>query len=421
MHLKKTLIITFLAFVLFLGLRAIPTALAEEVTIGAIYPLSGEYIDAGLVYRDAVALAESIINEKHDLGLPFSETRGLPNHGGVRLKVVFADHKGDPELGRQAAERLIKDRGVLGLIGCYHSQVTAKASEVAEREHVPFLSGTSTAPQLTKRGFEWFFRTTPDDDLFAENFYQFLDGLKKKGINGLSRIGIFNENTIWGSEVADAELRNARQYGCQVVSTVQYPKNAGHFENEISLMMGAQPTVLFQASYLNDALLSIRTYKKMGFHPKAIIGMDAGFTDPEFIRGLESEAEYLFSREVWSPDLQETKPAIQIIAHLYKNKTGRQLNGTSARVFTAVMTMADALNRAKTLSREGVRKALEETNISEKDIIMPWEGIRFDPGTHQNTLGQGIIVQIQKGRYQTVWPFDLATKQVMWSSASNHF
>jgi branched-chain amino acid transport system substrate-binding protein len=45
---------------------------------------------------------------------------------------------------------------------------------------------------------------------------------------------------------------------------------------------------------------------------------------------------------------------------------------------------------------------------------MPWKGVKFDPATHQNTLGSGIIVQIQDGQYVTVWPWESASKPIIW-------
>jgi branched-chain amino acid transport system substrate-binding protein len=44
---------------------------------------------------------------------------------------------------------------------------------------------------------------------------------------------------------------------------------------------------------------------------------------------------------------------------------------------------------------------------------MPWKGVKFDE-TGQNTLGAGILVQVRDGKYATVWPFDLASKDVVW-------
>ena len=44
---------------------------------------------------------------------------------------------------------------------------------------------------------------------------------------------------------------------------------------------------------------------------------------------------------------------------------------------------------------------------------MPWKNIQFDQ-SGQNIGGMGIIEQIQDGKYETVWPFDIAVKKVVW-------
>jgi branched-chain amino acid transport system substrate-binding protein len=44
---------------------------------------------------------------------------------------------------------------------------------------------------------------------------------------------------------------------------------------------------------------------------------------------------------------------------------------------------------------------------------MPWKSIKFD-AQGQNEGGVGIIEQIQGGKYETVWPFDIATKAPIW-------
>src|SRR5690606_40695430 len=79
-----------------------------------------------------------------------------------------------------------------------------------------------------------------------------------------------------------------------------------------------------------------------------------------------------------------------------------------ARGFTAMMVLLDAINRAGSTDPEAIREALEATDLGPDDTIMPWQGVRFDE-KHQNTLGGGIIVQIQNGEYRTVYPFDVAT------------
>jgi branched-chain amino acid transport system substrate-binding protein len=89
------------------------------------------------------------------------------------------------------------------------------------------------------------------------------------------------------------------------------------------------------------------------------------------------------------------------------------MNGNSARTFTGLLTLADAINRAASTEPEKVRAALQATDIPASQLIMPWDGIKFDQ-RGQNTLGRGIIVQVLNGEYTTVWPFDLATKDLVW-------
>jgi branched-chain amino acid transport system substrate-binding protein len=89
------------------------------------------------------------------------------------------------------------------------------------------------------------------------------------------------------------------------------------------------------------------------------------------------------------------------------------MDGSSSRAFTAVIVLADAINRAGSTDPAKIQKALQETNIKGDQLIMPWDGVKFD-ATGQNTLGKGIIVQVQNGEYVTVWPFNLATKDVVW-------
>ena len=60
-----------------------------------------------------------------------------------------------------------------------------------------------------------------------------------------------------------------------------------------------------------------------------------------------------------------------------------------------------------------IRKALAATDMPGAKLIMPWAGVKFD-ATGQNTLGQGILVQIEGGKYHTVWPFAMASREVVW-------
>jgi len=393
---------------------AAPAAAQEEVRIGVIYPLTGAAASTGLELKNAAQLAADLINgSDKSLGLPLAGAGGLPRLKGAKIKLVFADHQGNPQVGATEAERLISQEKVVALSGCYFSSVTATASQQAERYGIPFLNGESSSPALTQRGFKWFFRTTPHDELFVQNSFEFLRDLEKRKGHKVKRLAILAENTEFGTGAARLQEKYAKEYGYEIVEKVLYPPKSTQLTSEVQKLKAARPDAVLQSSYLGDAILSVRTYKDLGFLPTALVANDAGFNDSEFLKTVGKDGNGVISREVWALDLEKQKPVIGKANALLQARHGVNFNGNSARAFTAVFALADAINRAGSTKPEDIQKALRETNIPGDQLIMPWGGIQYD-ATGQNKLGAGIIVQVQDGKYVTVWPFGLASKDVTW-------
>jgi len=411
---RRTLLQSLCGAALSIGLLAGAQA-QQEIKIGAIYPLTGAAASSGAEMKNALELAVDIINNgaKGIPGLPFAVGGGLPGLKGAKIKLVFADHQGNPQTGATEAERLISQEKVVALIGAYNSNVTATASQVAERYQVPFLNAESSSASLTARGFKWFFRTTPHDDLFVHNFFTFLKDLEaKKGIK-IGPIATFNENTLWGNETTKLEAKLAPDNGYNIVKQVTYPAKSTQLTSEVQTMKASNATLVMQSSYLGDALLSMKTYKELGFSPDMVLANNAGFTDTEFIRTLGKDAEFVITREVWALDLASRNPLIKQVNDLFNARYKTNFTGNSSRSFTGLMVLADALNRAASTEPEAIRKALAATDLKAEQIIMPWTGVKFD-ATGQNTLGRGILVQIVNGKYNTVYPFNLASQEVIW-------
>ncbi len=393
---------------------AAPAAAQEEVRIGVIYPLTGAAASTGLELKNAAQLAADLINgTDRSLGLPLAGAGGLPNLKGAKVRLIFADHQGNPQVGATEAERLITQEKVAALAGCYFSSVTATASQTAERYGVPFLNGESSSPALTQRGFKWFFRTTPHDELFVRNAFEFLKELEKRKGHKVRRIAILAENTEFGTGAARLQEKYARENGYEIVEKVLYPPKSTQLTSEVQKLKASRPDAVMQSSYLGDAILSVRTYKDLDFLPTALVANDAGFNDSEFLRTVGKDGDGAISREVWALDLGAQKPVIARANALLQARHNVNFNGNSARAFTAIFALADAINRAGSTKPDAIQKALRETNIAADQLIMPWGGIRYD-ATGQNALGAGIIVQIQGGKYVTVWPFSLASKDVIW-------
>ena len=123
-------------------------AQTSEVVIGVIYPFSGASAQMGVDAQKAYETALDIINKDHDFDLPLAKGEGLPGLGGAKIRLVFADHQGDPQKGRAETERLITQEKVCAVIGTYQSAVAVTVSQICERYQIPFISADNSSPSL---------------------------------------------------------------------------------------------------------------------------------------------------------------------------------------------------------------------------------------------------------------------------------
>lgn len=393
-----------------------PAAFPKEIALGAVYPLTGSQAPTGLDLKNGIDLAVELINGgKADFNLPLvKDGGGLKNLGGAKLKIVYGDSQADPQKGQSETERLITSEKVTAMLGAYNSAVTATASQAAERLAIPFVNPESSSPTLVTNGYKWFFRSTPDDSMFAENFFQFLDDAAKKFPGKVTKkVAILHTDDLFGSDVNKFSRQFAEQYKYEVLTNAAYKANTPDLGSEIQRLKASGASILIEASYLPDATLAIKGLKQQDVNFQGILGMDAGFVDTKFIPNVGKDTEGLISREVWAKDLSSKKPLVKQVNDLFKSKYGTDMNGSSARAFTGVFVLADAINRAASLEPAKIQAALQTTDLKGEQLIMPWDGVSFD-ARGQNTKGRGIMVQIQKGEYVTVWPLELASKELIW-------
>jgi branched-chain amino acid transport system substrate-binding protein len=398
-------------------LVALPAAAQpKEVVIGLLYPLSGPTASAGVDEKHVYEIFADMVNGKEPMlpGPLYQKLKGLPGiGGGARLRLVFVDHGGKPDVGQSEAERLITQEKVHALIGSWQSSVTATTSQVAERMGMPFLTAESASPGLTRRGFKWFFRTSPHDEHFSQAMFDFMAELQKKKKVKLETIAISHEDTLFGTDSGKVQRALAQKYGYRLVADFPYRAASTTLTAEVQKLKAANPDVWLPTSYQSDAILFTRTARELDWNPKMIIAQNAGHIDPKFIEQTGKDSEGYMSRSPFASDLIDKNALAKALNGPYKARAGKDLYDLPARAFTGIVTLVDALNRAGSTDPEAIRKALAATDLKPDSLIMPWSGVRFDE-TGQNTGVRAIIMQLQGGKYYTVWPFDMATRDVIY-------
>jgi branched-chain amino acid transport system substrate-binding protein len=386
---------------------AAPAAAAEAVKIGVIYPLTGNAASAGQSAKDAVDLGAEIVNTAHPelKNLPLGAAAGLPNFGGAKIELDEADHQGNPQVGQQQTLRLITQDHVVAMLGSYHSSVSLVATAVAERQGIPYLVADSVAQNITGRGFKWTFRTTPIASDFAKAYAAFLTDLKKSG-RKIDNIAVVNENTDYGTSVAASILEAAKIANINVAAQIPYNANSSDVSAQVIQLKTLNPDVVIFISYTADTILYFRTMKNLDYLPPAIIGDDAGFSDPTFIPNVGDLAQGAINRSAF--DIGKPGSNSYIVNQMFKAKYGRDLDDTSARWMQGFFVLADAINRAGSTEPEKIQAALRATDLKPDQLMIGYNGVKFDD-TGQNTLASTFLIQLQGRQYVSVWPADRAT------------
>ena len=385
---------------------------ADAVKIGIMWPLTGNAAAAGQASKAAIEVALDIINNAHpELGsLPLAATSGLPNLGGAKLEVVFVDHEGNPSTAQQLTTRLITQDKVNALMGAYQSSCSFTATAVAERYGIPFMVGESSALNITTRGFKWTFRGTPIATDYARTYVRFFADMKREG-RSIGSIAIVNENTDYGTSVGDAIEAESKKADIPVAIRIPYSASSTDVSAQVLQLKQKAPDVVIFISYTADSILYMKTMKNLDYRPPMVIGDDTGFSDPSFIPAVADIAQGAMNRSAW--DIGKPGSTTYKINEMYKAKTGRDLDDTSARNMQSFFALADAINRAGSTDPEKIREALITTDLKPDQLMMGYQGVKFD-NTGQNVLAATYLIQLHGKQYDLVWPDAAANAKLQW-------
>ena len=392
------------------GAISAPAWAAAPVRIGYIEPLTGNAASAGQSIKQGIALALDIINTPHpDLApLPLAAGAGLPRLGGAPVDVVWADNQGSPAVGQSDALRLITQDHVVALCGAYQSNVTLTASAVAERYGVPFVTGESVAANLTERGYKWFFRTTPYGPDFGKLYLDFLADVANTGM-ATGKIAIVHENTDYGTSVAGSITAAAKARGQAIAQTISYSANGTDVSPQVLALKNGKPDVVIFVSYTSDSILYMKTFHTLGYRPPIVIGDDSGFSDPAFAKAVGDLAQGALNRSAFVPGRPDS--LTYKVNALFKQKTGRDLDDTTARSMEGFFVLCDAIDRAGSTQPEAIRAALVATDLPASQLMIGYKGVKFD-ASGQNTLAYSLMIQLQGPGYVPVWPLAEATAKL---------
>ena len=165
---------------------------------------------------------------------------------------------------------------------------------------------------------------------------------------------------------------------------------------------------------LGESASAVRngTAKELDWSPRLVLARTTDPVDPS-AGPAGRDADGFLSSSSFPSDRIDQNAVAKALNGPYRARAGKDLYDLPARAFTGIATLVDAINRAGSTEPEAVRKALAHTDVKPADLLVPGTGVRFDE-SGQNTGVRVTVAQLQGGKYHTVWPFEMATRELLY-------
>jgi ABC-type branched-subunit amino acid transport system substrate-binding protein len=328
--------------------QTLPDGRLAPVRIGVITTLSGDLASLGPGWRNAALLAEQEVNAAGGV---------LP---GRPLEMIVVDDTLDTMVGAEAADRLIYDDGVTGILGAAASGVSLSVAEVAYIAQVPQVSCCSTSAELTQvqpPRDRYFFRTVPSDLLQATvlanaAFDRFL----------CTRLAVMHLDNAYGTPFGEAIDRRFRvSLGGSVTIVQPFADARPSYSTEVNAVAATNPDCIALVGYPVSAGTILRDWDALPTAPVVTwIGTDGvksdGFIeatgDPSLANGVVGT----------SPITAPATPQNAAFSASYRTVFGTDPIVFASNQYDAAALLALAIARAGSTDGPSIRDALYDVS-----------------------------------------------------------
>ncbi|KQZ43495.1 branched-chain amino acid ABC transporter substrate-binding protein [Duganella sp. Root1480D1] len=303
----------------------------DTIKIGHVAPVSGPNSHLGKDMENGARMAVE------DLAAKGVKIGGKP----VKFVVQFEDDAGDPKQGTTAAQKLV-DAKVQGVIGHLNSGTTIPASKIYFDAGIPQISPAATSPVYTKQKFNTAFRVVANDNKLGGT----LGAYAVKNL-GAKKIAVIDDRTAYGQGVADEFVKGAKKAlpGVQVVGKEFTNANATDFNAILTNIKSKNPDLVFFGGMDSVGGPLLRQMKALGINAK-FMGGDGVCTDALYRLSAGAAADGVVTCAEAGGVTADMQKNMDDFRARYKKKYGQEVQLYAPYVYDAIMTMADAMEKA---------------------------------------------------------------------------
>lgn len=377
---------------------AISPVNAQDIKLGAMYPLSG---GLALLGDESYRGAKIAVDERNAAG-------GI---NGKKIVLVKADAV-DANQAVGEARRLTSVEGVTAIFGSYASGVSSAATQVTELAGVPYFELGAVADTITGRGFKYVFRSNSTAKNFAERSIESVIKVVAPTLKvdpKTLKLAIIYEDGPYGTLVGGFQKEEAKRLGLSVVESQAYSAKSVDLSSLVLRVKSAGADIVLQTSYQNDTLLFFRQSATAGYKPKAFVGAGGGYSLNDTALALGAAIEGVYNVDFPQITMNEAgAPGLKDFVSAYQKQFGIQpRSGHSLVNYVGAKAFLDILANAKSSDKDKIREAVLAYRQPVGSNAAAW-GFQFGENG-QNQLASTNLMQWQSGKLVTVYPESVAS------------
>jgi branched-chain amino acid transport system substrate-binding protein len=311
------------------------------------------------------------------------------------LGIVIVDSASQPDAAMSRLRRLVEEGPAPAAVIVADALAPPLLEQLGAQLELPMISILSSASRAAS---QWVFRLSPNAAQTANAMLRYLAGLPEQ-----QRLPVnFVSATTFAPRVAD--FVNVLEAGGKRVdvraTTDPFGLDTAVLEPDIRRSVKNSGWIV-SAPIQATVAIAQAIRRIQGDAP---ILVDAGNADPAAIlRPLNAQSVVVIS--AFAPDVADRPLANDIAARVLKT-SGSDLAPAGAIAATAVQVLAQAVVTANVRGNaygEATRASLREVSLTGKELILPWEGVRFDADL-QNGSARAVALGLKEDRIVTVSP-----------------
>ncbi|HTB03936.1 MAG TPA: amino acid ABC transporter substrate-binding protein [Bradyrhizobium sp.] len=356
---------------------------ADPVRIGVALSQTGNLADSAAPYFRGLDLWREQANARGGLA-------------GRPVEFVVYDDRSDPATAARLYEKLITGDKVDFVISSLGSATAATGSAVAEKHKMLMINGGGAAEAIQQRGFKYVFQTAARISSYADGVIPMVEKYHVKSIALVSR------DYAAARDISKAIKESLNGRDVKVVMDEYFPAGTADFSSQIAKGQQLQPDLWIGLLYPSEAIETVRQFHSMNYMPKLFIAN--GVSQQDFIAAAGQDAEYALGMSLYEPSLpsEGNKEFVKTYREKYNGDPGYY----AAFGFVAGTVLEAAVKQAGSIDIEKVRDVL--TTLKMGTVMGKHE---VDPATYMQIGVRGLLVQIQNGKREVIWPEEFKTAE----------